>query len=389
MQKLLLSLITTSVIMSSCSKKIDILPAPDPENVPVITIVIPDGGYTTDNLKWLNIKASVTGDSATTAFTWTIGKDTIGHTRDLAYVFKTAGNYTLTLTAANQEASAKKDVVVKVTGKTYQSSFFKILEYFPAPGQFINKRPAYLDGDDDAAMATKAQAELEQTGGGMISLGAFGGYVTMAFDHVITDSFVVNGNAMNALSEPGIIMVAADVNGNGLPDDEWYEIAGSDYSSPETIHDYRITYYKPDENKVPTPDTAFQADTTYLRWQDNQGQSGYISRNIYHSQPYFPRWKGDSISFTGTKLTSSKIKDTSGDGSFFESPSFGWGYADNVPNDDPNAVIKVKWAVDSNGKPVHLWGINFIKVYTGMNGHLGWLGEISTEVTGAKDLGLK
>lgn len=389
MQKLLRSLVTVSVILSSCSKKIDILPTPDPADVPVITIVIPDGGYAVDNLKWLTIKASVTGDSAATAFTWTMGKDTIGHTRDLTYVFKTAGTYTLTLTAANQDASSKKDVEVKVTGKTYKSSFYKILEYFPAPGQFVNEAPAYVDGDDDAAMATKAQAQLEMEAGGLISLGAFGGYVTMAFDHAITDSFIIYGNAFNDWSEPGIIMVSADVNGNGLPDDEWYEIAGSDYNSPGTIHNYRITYYKPDENKEATPDNMYQADTTYLLWKDNQGQSGFISINVFHSQPYFPLWKGDSISFTGTRLTSSGIKDTSGDGSYFESAPFGWGYADNVPNEDHNGVIKVKWAVDSKGTPVHLWGINFIKVYTGMNGKAGWLGEISTEITGAKDLGIK
>jgi PKD repeat protein len=388
MQKLLLSLVTVSVIMSSCSKKIDIIPTPEPAEGPVIDIVIPDGGFTADNLKWLTIKAAVTGDSATTAFTWTIGQDTIARTRDLVYVFKTAGTYTLTLTAGNQQASSKKDVQVKVTGKTYQDNFFKILEYFPAPGQFVNKMPAYEEGDNDAAMAAKAQAELKLDAGGMISLGGFGGFVTMAFDHVITDSFIVYGNAFANWSEPGIIMVAADVNGNGLADDEWYEIAGSDYSSPGTIHNYRITYYKPDENKEPTPDEMYLADTTYILWKDNQGQSGYIAKNVFSDQPYYPRWKGDSISFTGTKLNS-KIADTNGDGTYFESYPFSWGYADNLPNDDPNTVIQVKWAVDSKGTPVHLRGIDFIKVYTGINGQAGWLGEISTEVTGAKDLGLK
>lgn len=386
MQKLLLSLITASVIMSSCSKKIDIIPPSEQDSAPVITIVVPDGGYTVDNLKWLTIKAAVTGDSATTAFTWTIGKDTISHTRDLTYVFKTAGTYTLTLTAANQDASAKKDVEVKVTGKTYQSSFYKILEYFPAPGQFVHELPMYEEGDNDASMLAKAQAELQKDG--MITLGAFGGYATLSFDHVITDSFIVYGNAFTNWSEAGIILVAADVNQNGLPDDEWYEIAGSEYNSPETIHNYRITYYKPDENKEATPDGMYQSDTTYLLWKDNQGQSGYLSKNVFHSLPYYPLWKGDSISFTGTRL-SSKIADTNGDGSYFESYPLGWGYADNLPNDDPNAVIQLKWAVDAKGNHVQLPGVDFIKVYTGMHGQAGWLGEISTEITGAKDLGLK
>ncbi len=39
---------------------------------------------------------------------------------------------------------------------------------------------------------------------------------------------------------------------DGLPDDEWYEIAGSEYGHAKTVKNYEITYYKPNENKVPT-----------------------------------------------------------------------------------------------------------------------------------------
>ena len=35
-------------------------------------------------------------------------------------------------------------------------------------------------------------------------------------------------------SEPGIVLVSKDTNGNGLADDEWYELAGSEYNSPAT-----------------------------------------------------------------------------------------------------------------------------------------------------------
>lgn len=31
------------------------------------------------------------------------------------------------------------------------------------------------------------------------------------------------------VDEPGVIQVCYDANGNGLPDDGWYEIAGSSY----------------------------------------------------------------------------------------------------------------------------------------------------------------
>ena len=73
-------------------------------------------------------------------------------------------------------------------------------------------------------------------------------------------------------SEPGIVLVSKDTNGNGLPDDEWYELAGSEYNSPATIRNYEITYYRP---------TPADGD---VKWKDNQGKEGYIYRNTYHTQ---------------------------------------------------------------------------------------------------------
>ena len=66
-------------------------------------------------------------------------------------------------------------------------------------------------------------------------------------------------------------MVAYDKNKNGKPDDdEWYEIAGSEYNNCKTIKDYEITYYRPDPNKVPVLDEEYQwaSDMEYIRWID-------------------------------------------------------------------------------------------------------------------------
>ena len=217
----------------------------------------------------------------------------------------------------------------------------------------------------------------------------------MGFDHIILNrpgksSFRVTGNAFSSWSEPGVIEVSADVNGNGLPDDEWYEIAGSEYNSPKTIKNYQITYYKPDENKVKTPDpnNTFITDTSYIRWKDNQGNAGFLSRNAFYSQPYYPAWKGDSITFTGTRLAD-QIEDLSGTGSYFVNYAYDYGYADNQANDDEKSAIRIEWAVDKDGHPAHLKGINFIRVHTAVRAEAGWLGEVSTDLTGAADLNVK
>lgn len=99
-------------------------------------------------------------------------------------------------------------------------------------------------------------------------------------------------------------MVSFDTNLNGLLDDEWYELAGSEYYKPETIKNYRITYDRPDPNKIPEPDMGQQwSDATYVPWKDNQGNTGYIAKNIYHTQSYYPKWiEENSLTFSGTRL---------------------------------------------------------------------------------------
>ena len=65
--------------------------------------------------------------------------------------------------------------------------------------------------------------------------------------------------------------------------------------------------------------------------------------------------------------------------------SYGYGYADNISNDE-ELGFDISWAVDAQGRPVRLGGVHFIKVYTAVNQDCGWIGETSTEVCGGEDL---
>ncbi len=93
-------------------------------------------------------------------------------------------------------------------------------------------------------------------------------------------NFSITGNAFKGSSEPGIVYVMQDTNGNTLPDDEWYELKGSEYGKEETVQDYAVTYYRP---------TYSGAD---VQWKDNQGVKGKIDYlKPYHDQPsYYPAW---------------------------------------------------------------------------------------------------
>lgn len=289
----------------------------------------------------------------------------------------------------------------------------KVLDYRPAVGQFVNTLPEYEDGDTQETMNQKVLERIGNNNQQTITLGGYGGYVIVGFDHTIENKaglrdFRVLGNAFYAnanpdpdapeggSSEPGIVMVAYDANKNGVPDDdEWYEIAGSSYDDPSqepwydkavaagndvhTYKNYRITYHRPESD--PNPPVA-----DYIRWEDNQGNSGYKAKNIYHSQSYYPQWiADDELTFEGTCLPQNGI-DESGKGTNFVCYKFRYGYADNELNEKDDAAIDISWAVDANGRKVDLPGVDFIKIYTGVNQENGWLGECSTEVLGVEDL---
>ncbi len=67
---------------------------------------------------------------------------------------------------------------------------------------------------------------------------------------------------------------------------------------------------------------------------------------------------------------------------------FNYGYADNALNSEDDAAIDISWAIDGEGNYVELPGVDFIKIYTGVNQQNGALGECSTEVMGVIDLHL-
>ncbi len=312
----------------------------------------------------------------------------------------------------------------------------RVLEFNPAPGQFTNTMPVMEAGESADSLLPRVEklicgyekiSEAHLPGGvvirdttqviadGMICLGACGGYVVFGFDHpvinvegeydfqVLGNSFAGEGTGSGAgSSEPGVVYVSEDVNDNGLADDPWYELAGSEYNNPHAVHGYEITYYKPDPNKVPTKVNNFILDDTYIRWTSNDPdslQEGYIDRLSFHRQNYWPEWiDGETMTFHLTKLPCNGFTDTSSDGAVFVQRAFDWGYVDNRQDyrwNEPltdsirntcNLGFKIDWAVDNSGRPANLRKIDFVKVATGVNQKNGWLGEISTEVAGAFDI---
>lgn len=329
----------------------------------------------------INLQPEILNLPAQVSFSWKMNTQTIASEHELNYTPTQAGTFTIDFKAIAQSDTLSRSYQVTVNDpydlyarpKTENSSAYiaEIIEYKPAPGQYINDTYGTLE---------EAQ-KLINSKSAIISLGAWGGYVIFSFDHTIENrenekDFVVYGNAMSSLSEPGIVQVSFDTNGNGLPDDTWYELAGSAHTAEETLSNYEVTYTNPNE----------YAD---VPWADNQENSGEVLVNTYHTQNYYPLFieEQEQVSFTGTR-----VYPTINEGNFVSIDPLEWGYVDNYDEDYATYggnAMELDWAVDAEMNSVSLKGIDFVKVYTAAQGNAGLLGEISTEIKGAADLSME
>ena len=258
------------------------------------------------------------------------------------------------------------------------SVFSEVVEYLPAPGQFIgDMKTGGFTGEELTAEDARVYAEKRLQQNNWVSLGAFGGSIVVVFDHSIANNddydFAIKGNSFDGSSEPGVVWVMQDENGNGLADDTWYELKGSETGLDTTYQEYEVTYYRPTSSGMP------------VAWSDNKGGSGTIDYLAsFHNQPsYYPTWiTEDSYTLRGTRLEARNY-DKSGNGSMWIQPAYDWGYADNASTKDCEDAVNsfdIANAIDAMGESVELDYIDFVKVQSAVQSKSGWLGELSTEV---------
>ena len=258
-----------------------------------------------------------------------------------------------------------------------------LLAYVPAPSQFMNIAPG-LPKDAQSIIGDK----------GFVTLGGWGGYIIVGYKDPIINhpdnpygvDFSILGNAYDGSSEPGIVQVMKDENKNGIADDTWYELKGGDYDS--SLQAYALTYYNTNDSTV--------------TWSNNQGESGTLLHNGYHTQSYYPSndlypdYPQDSVTFTGTLLPTKSYEDP--DLGYWVNPEFAYGYADNKEvkwseklnqPDNPETeetegvggdAFKLEWAINAQGQRVTIDTVHFIKIYSGVQFENLRLGDISTEI---------
>ncbi|WP_256009642.1 PKD-like domain-containing protein [Desertivirga xinjiangensis] len=359
-------LLITALSLFSCGKENETAELP-----PQVSLSLETDQLTLSPGEIFKITASVSDSQYKSE--WLLNNELVSTANEYNFTAGDEGVYSLKYKAINDAGEFSKTYTITVVfspgrpvspeSNAYVTS---LVVYKPAPGQFINKAPGNLESAN-SIVGKK----------GTVSLGAYGGYIVLGFDHTVLDvadkeDIIVYGNGSSSSAEPGIVYVMRDDNKNGLADDTWYELSGSAYNSPGYERNYSVTYTRPNPATADIP------------WRDSKGNTGVVKTNNFHKQAYYPEWIAENeYTLTGSLLPSSNIDMSNPN--FIKSAPFEFGYADNIAGSDK---LDIKNAINAEGKTVKLYGIDFIKIQTGIQASLGWLGELSTEVTGVADLSL-
>jgi len=289
-----------------------------------------------------------------------------------------------------------------------------VVEYRPAPGQFINS--ALFNDPARALGAPVGSGTATPSNAKVVSLGGFGGSITVGFSARVMDDpcnpfgmdAVVFSNALWQSGDPNrrwaeaaVIEVCRDSNGNGVPDDGWFVIRGSHLGA------------------VPGDRQEAQA------WDNNAGTptppgnvGWYPSAAFY---PGFPAMYATETYRLPGLFETSVLVNPKGAMATHEGA---WGYAELSPTlllgdlngdnivdeagadpaefytapDNPLAVgvtpgsgggdaFDIAWAVEPvSGAPAGLDGFDFVRLSTGVNFIAGVLGELSAEIGGVADV---
>jgi hypothetical protein len=203
------------------------------------------------------------------------------------------------------------------------------------------------------------------------SLGTIGGYVIAKAPHA--DVYTAKGNAFGDWVEPGIVWFQEDLNGNGEPDEVWYEayIGPSTTAAPITRR-YSITFFKSDESNVKPPANTWGQICRDIYWADCKGRTGLISGG-WPREWGAPNYRGAKVTYTCTLASDNDVISTGNREDF------------NLPKDVPFAdyyfeEFPISMAAAADGSPVSLTNVRFVKIHTGVfKINVGAFGEISTE----------
>ena len=234
-----------------------------------------------------------------------------------------------------------------------------------------------------------------------VNLGSFGGFIVFGFDHTVMNvkglrDFRI-GSPLSKTGYPGqgVVYVSFDANNNGKADDEWYEIAGSEYGKTSERRNLKIVYTRPADL---APTEATEGWAAYAINESETGAYCYTKAMWGTVVSYWPEWlkesaEGAALTYTGCTMLSPLAKAPE-DPSGWPTATTRWydyGYACNSdPKDETGSSFDIDWARDKDGNKVNLPGVDFVKVQNATLQDLGFgYGPSCVQINCAIDLHLK
>ena len=308
-------------------------------------------------------------------------------------------------------------LLTTIAGGAWADSPFAVdvIDYSPAPGYWVND--PNFNNPADALGPPEGAGLINGAASSIVTLGGFGGSITLAFDHTIEDDplnpfgldAIVFGNAFwfgeNAATadpnrrwgECATIEIARDTNQNGLPDpEEWRLIPGSHITDPQA--QYLVQTWD-DDTTDPTypPDLASWIPPGFFgSWTT----SGYLLPEelfgaVLMENPAASEG-GEGIYGYAEYSPTLLLGDTDAD-DVVDDPSATAESFYTIP-DDPMVIgitpgsgggdaFDIAWAIDpATGAPANLSGFDFIRLTNGVNTVLGLLFEKSPEIDAVADV---
>mgnify|MGYP003700589145 CR=1 FL=1 len=293
-----------------------------------------------------------------------------------------------------------------------------VIDYAPAPGQFVNN--STFNDPQDALGPPMGGGTLAPDNSRVLSLGGFGGSVTLGFDQPVENDpanpmgldFIVFSNASWAGGNPNvrwaeaaIIEIAVDANENGVADDPWYLIPGSHLGSPPAAPamqewDNDAGTATPPQNVAWYPQGAPSPMTTTGRTLPE------LFNQITLPNPLGPGASMEGVWGYADLSPTIRLGDRSGaigganDNSIDDpedDPAIEPGTFYTVPDDpftvgiDPGSgggdAFDIAWAIDPvTGAPANLLQFDFIRITNGASAVAGVFGELSPEIDAVADV---
>lgn len=302
----------------------------------------------------------------------------------------------------------------------------RVLEYRPAPGQFVMLPSAegLLFNDPSRALGAPIGGGTLTAGNTKaVTLGGFGGSLTLGFERTILDracnsmgldaivfgnAVWVSGNPLRRWGEAGVIEISRDVNGNGLADDPWFVVRGASLpTAPQGV--WRAQAWDNNSGTATPPSniTWYPAGPVFPNWPSAYSTSTFelpaeYASLVLENPPTAPpgeeaRWGyadmtpalllGDMSGAQGDPLRDNLLTDPEDRPGISPDEFYTW-------PDDPRSLgitagsgggdaFDIAWAVHpQTGAPAGLDGFDFIRISTGVHAVLGVFGERSSEVSG-------